>query len=204
MSQFIVGVTGGIGSGKSEVMRRFQAQGIEAFDADDMARVVVEPGRPALDDIVKKLGPDMLTAQGELNRPALRALVFSNPKVKRWLEQRLHPLINQELEQRLARAQSPYALLVSPLLFESEQNQLVDRVLVVDAPRELQLARASRRDNSDPQQIEAIIDSQMSREARLSRANDVVDNAAGRAELDQQVGKLHNRYLTLCNANSHD
>ena len=197
MSPFFVGVTGGIGSGKSEVMRRFQARGIEAFDADDMARVVVEPGRPALDDIVQELGPDMLTAQGELNRPALRARIFSNPEAKRWLEQRLHPLINQELEQRLARAQSPYALLVSPLLFESGQDQLVDRVLVVDAPRELQLARASRRDNSDPQQIEAIIDSQMSREERLARAEDVIHNDADQAHLERQLDSLHTQYLAL-------
>ena len=197
MSQFIVGVTGGIGSGKSEVMRRFQVRGIEAFDADDMARVVVEPGRPALDDIVQKLGAEILTAQGELNRPALRAQVFSNPELKRWLEQLLHPLINQELRERLARAQSPYALLVSPLLFESGQNQLVDRVLVVDAPRELQLARASGRDNSDPKQIEAIINSQMDREERLARAQDVLHNDADHAHLERRVDSLHTQYLAL-------
>jgi len=201
MSQFIVGVTGGIGSGKSEVMRRFQARGIEAFDADDMARVVVEPGRPALDDIVRELGPEMLTAQGQLNRPALRALVFSNPDIKRWLEQLLHPLINRELQERLARAQSPYALLVSPLLFESGQNRLVDRVLAVDAPRELQLTRASHRDNSEPKQIEAIINSQMDREERLSRAQDVISNDADRAHLERQIDRLHARYLALSQKN---
>jgi len=197
MARFIVGVTGGIGSGKSEVMRRFQARGIEAFDADDMARVVVEPGRPALDKIVRKLGPEMLTAQGQLNRPALRALVFSNPEIKRWLEQLLHPLINRELQERLARAQSPYALLVSPLLFESGQNRLVDRVLVVDAPRELQLARASRRDNGDLEQIEAIIDSQMGREDRLAAAHDVIHNDAGYAHLERQIERLNTQYLAL-------
>lgn len=202
MSQFIVGVTGGIGSGKSEVMRRFQARGIEAFDADDMARVVVEPGRPALDRIRHKLGSNILTEAGELNRSALRRLVFSNPDIKTWLEQLLHPLINAELKERLAKARSPYALLVSPLLFESGQDRLVDRVLVIDVPRAVQLRRAAQRDGVATAQIEAIIDSQMDRKKRLAKAQDIIDNTRSKKALAEQVAQLHQRYLSLSRLHS--
>lgn len=194
MARLIVGVTGGIGSGKSAVMERFQARGIEAVDADDMARVVVEPGQPALDKIAGHFGSDMLTGEGELNRPALRATIFSDPDAKRWLEGLLHPLINKALSERLAAAQSPYALLVSPLLFETSQDALVDRVLVVDAPEALQLARASQRDGADPKQIEAIMATQMNREDRLAKADDVIVNHGSMTELEQRVAALHEHY----------
>lgn len=194
MAQRIIGVTGGIGSGKSAVMRAFQAKGIEAVDADDMARVVVEPGQPALEAIAEHFGPDILTPEGALNRPALRAIIFSDTHAKNWLETLLHPLINRELRARLAAAQSPYALLVSPLLFETGQDELVDRILVVDVPEAVQLARASVRDGADPEQIKRIMANQMAREERLARADDVLDNSGDMADLERQVVELHQKY----------
>ena len=175
-------------------MRAFQAKGIEAVDADDMARVVVEPGQPALNAIAEHFGPDNLTPEGTLNRPALRTIIFTDPDAKTWLEALLHPLINRELRSRLAAARGPYALLVSPLLFETGQDKLVDRILVVDVPESLQLARASARDGADPEQIRRIMASQMSREERLRRADDVLDNSGGLADLKRQVGELHGKY----------
>ncbi len=194
MAERIIGVTGGIGSGKSSVMRAFKAKGIEAVDADDMARVVVEPGQPALDAIAEYFGPDILTSEGALNRPALRAIIFSDTDSKKWLEALLHPLINRELRARLAAAESPYALLVSPLLFETGQDELVDRILVVDVPEAVQLARASARDGADPEQIKRIMGSQMAREERLARADDVLDNSGDLADLERRVVELHQKY----------
>lgn len=194
MAERVIGVTGGIGSGKSSVMRAFQAKAIEAVDADDMARVVVEPGQPALNVIAEHFGPDILTPEGTLNRPALRTIIFSDPDAKTWLEALLHPLINRELRSRLAAAQGPYALLVSPLLFETGQDKLVDRILVVDVPESVQLARASARDGADPEQIRRIMASQMSREERLRRADDVLDNSGDLADLERRVGELHGKY----------
>jgi dephospho-CoA kinase len=194
MAERVIGVTGGIGSGKSSVMRAFQAKGIEAVDADDMARVVVEPGQPALNAIAEHFGPDILTPEGTLNRPALRTIIFTDPDAKTWLEALLHPLINRELRSRLAAARGPYALLVSPLLFETGQDKLVDRILVVDVPESLQLARASARDGADSEQIRRIMASQMSREERLRRADDVLDNSGDLADLERQVVELHQKY----------
>lgn len=197
MANLIVGVTGGIGSGKSSVMRAFEQLGIVAEDADVMARVVVEPGKPALKAIVEHFGPEMLSPDGSLDRPALRQIIFSDADAKQWLENLLHPLINQELEERLAAASSSYALLVSPLLFETGQDRLVDRVLVVDVPKTLQLERASQRDGVDVAQIQRIMASQMDRQERLSRADEVLDNSGDLASMQQQVERLHRAYLRM-------
>lgn len=197
MANLIVGVTGGIGSGKSAVMQAFEQLGIVAEDADVMARVVVEPGKPALKAILEHFGPDVLAPDGSLNRPALRQLIFSDADAKQWLENLLHPLINQELEERLSAAQSPYALLVSPLLFETGQDRLVDRVLVVDVPETVQLERASQRDGVDIAQIRRIMASQMDRQERLARADEVLDNREDLASMREQVERLHQRYLEM-------
>lgn len=197
MASLIVGVTGGVGSGKSAVMESFQKRDIAAEDADHMARVVVAPGEPALDAIAKHFGPDILTPEGALDRPKLRQIIFSDSDAKQWLEELLHPLINDELERRLAAAESPYALLVSPLLFETGQSRLVDRVLVIDVPESVQLERASWRDDVDVEQIQRIIDSQMSREERLKRADDVLDNRGDLVAMEEEVERLHKRYLEL-------
>ena len=197
MKPWILGLTGGIGSGKSAVAQGFIERGVHLVDADHAARWVVEPGRPALARIVEHFGPGVLQADGQLDRAALRQLIFTDPGQRRWLENLLHPLIGQEITQVLARATSPYAILVSPLLIESGQHHLTQRVLVVDTPEELQVQRTIARDQSTEQQVRAILQAQASREERLRHAHDVLLNDRDLAALDEQVERLHNFYLTL-------
>ena len=166
-------------------------------DADHAARWVVEQGRPALASIVERFGETVLAQDGSLDRAALRGLVFRDAAQRKWLEELLHPLIRQEIAEHLARATSPYAIMVSPLLVESGQYRQVDRVLVVDVPEALQVERASRRDQSSEAQIRAILEAQASREERLRHADDVLINDRDRAWLRQEVERLHNFYLTL-------
>lgn len=196
-TNLIIGLTGGIGSGKSEVGRRFQNLGATLVDADQLAHQLVEPGEPALARIAEHFGPEILTDEGRLDRLKLRALIFENPEEKRWLEELLHPLVNQEIRTQLKNATTPYAILMSPLLLETHQDRIVDRVLVVDTPESEQLNRATRRDQSNREQIEAIIRSQIPREERLERADDVVRNEGDLSELDEQVEKLNQFYLKL-------
>jgi dephospho-CoA kinase len=197
MKPWILGLTGGIGSGKSAAAQHFGELGIHTVDADHAARWVVEPGRPALSQIAEHFGTTILLPDGQLDRAALRARVFANPEERRWLEQLLHPLIRQEIIEHLGRAQSPYAILVSPLLIESGQYQLTQRVLVVDVPEDLQVQRAMARDGSDEAQIRAIIAAQASREERLRHADDVLVNDRDLAWLQAEVERLHHFYLTL-------
>ena len=196
----IIGVTGGIASGKSTVALAFAALGIPWVDADDVAREVVEPGEPALAEIVARFGEPVLHSDGRLNRRALREIVFAEPAERRWLEGVTHPRIRQRLIAHLERMQAegaPYVLLVSPLLFESGQSQLVDRCLVVDVPESLQIARTAARDEVGEAQARAIIAAQMSRSERLARADDIIDNSRGEAELTAQVAELDRRYRQL-------
>ena len=153
----IIGLTGGIGSGKSTVAEQFAALGIVSVDADQASRAVVEPGMPALDYIEEHFGPELITADGQLNRPALREIIFADPSEKAWLEALLHPLIRDWIMVQLQAATSDYVILESPLLFETDQHQLVDAVLLVDVPVELQLERASARDGSDKPGIQRIL-----------------------------------------------
>ena len=197
MKPWILGLTGGIGSGKSAVVEEFGRLGVHWVDADHAARWVVEPGRPALASIVERFGETVLAQDGSLDRAALRGLVFRDAAQRKWLEDLLHPLIRQEIAEHLARATSPYAIMVSPLLVESGQYRQVDRVLVVDVPEALQVERASRRDQSSEAQIRAILEAQASREERLRHADDVLINDRDRAWLRQEVERLHNFYLTL-------
>ncbi len=141
---WILGLTGGIGSGKSAAAARFVELGVHLVDADQAARWVVEPGRPALASIVERFGPGVLQGDGQLNRAALRQLIFADPTQRRWLEELLHPLIGQEIFSYLAKAESPYAIYVSPLLVESGQIEKTQRVLVIDAPQALQIQRTLR------------------------------------------------------------
>lgn len=194
---WILGLTGGIGSGKSAVAQHFIDLGIHLVDADHAARWVVEPGRPALAKIVEHFGPRVLQADGSLDRTVLRKLVFQDEAQRRWLEGLLHPLIFQEIAQYLARAESPYAVLVSPLLVESGQHRITQRVLVVDAPEQLQLQRSMDRDNSSEEQIRAILRAQASREERLRHAHDVLTNDKDLTWLKGEVERLHQFYLTL-------
>ena len=198
MSQpWILGLTGGIGSGKSAAADAFAELGIETVDADHAARWVVEPGRPALAEIVERFGEAVLLDDGQLNRAALREYIFAEPEQRQWLEGLLHPLIRTEITQFLDAAKSPYAILVSPLLIESGQHQIVQRVLVVDVPTEVQMARALQRDQVSERQLRAIMQAQLQRDERLKYADDVLCNAADKAALQQEVARLHDYYLTL-------
>ena len=197
---FIVGLTGGIGSGKTAVSRRFEALGIVVVDADVIAREVVEPGTPALAQIREHFGAEIIRPDGSLDRAALRRIVFSDAEAKRWLEALLHPLIGDETLRQLNTAPGPYVLLASPLLVESGQTAICDRVLVVDVPEAVQLQRTMQRDSNDAEQVRRIIASQATREQRLEAADDVVDNSADEAALDGQVAALHQRYTELAGA----
>ena len=197
MRPFTVALTGGIASGKSEVARRFGALGASVIDADIVARELVQPGAPALDEIVAAFGPHMLDAAGSLERAEMRALVFGDIEARRRLEAILHPRVRTELFARSADVPGPYAILVIPLLVESGHYDWVDRVLVVDLPRAQQLARAIARDRMTPSLAEAMIDAQATREKRLAIADDVIDNSGAPEALDGQIAALHQRYLEL-------
>jgi dephospho-CoA kinase len=194
---WILGLTGGIGSGKSAAAQCFVDLGIHLVDADNAARWVVEPGRPALAQIAEHFGAGVLQTDGTLNRAALRELIFKDPQQRAWLEGLLHPLIREEIKQYLARAQSPYAILVSPLLLETSQHQMVQRVLVIDVPEAVQIERTVLRDKTNEAQVRAILKAQASREERLSRADDVIVNDRDPAWLKSEVERLHQFYLTL-------
>lgn len=191
----IVGITGGIGSGKSAVTSRFEQLGITVVDADLAARVVVEPGRPALAAIAHRYGDTVTLADGSLDRAALRSRVFADVAERRWLEQLTHPLIGEELRSQLAQASSPYSILASPLLLETSQKDLVDTVVVVDVPEAVQLARTMARDNNDAAQVKRIMAAQLPRDERLAQADVVIDNSHSLAALDEVVQALHRQFL---------
>lgn len=197
MKPWVLGLTGGIGSGKSAVVGEFGKQGVHWVDVDHVARWIVEPGMPALAAIAERFGTTVLAPDGSLDRAVMRELVFQEPAQRKWLEELLHPLIRKETVDHLARAESAYAIMVSPLLVESGQYRQVDRVLVVDVPEVLQLERAVRRDQSSETQIRAILNAQASREDRLRHADDVLVNDRDLNWLKQEVERLHNFYLTL-------
>ncbi len=200
MSTFTVGLTGGIGSGKSAVSSRFENLGIRVVDADVASRVVVEPGRPALAAIEEHFGPEVIAPDGTLDRAALRKRVFQDAAERRWLEALTHPLINACIREALASADSPYAILAHPLLVETGQTGICQRVLVVDVPEELQVERTMARDNNPEAQVRAIMAAQASREERLAAADDVIVNDRDLAHLDAEVARLHALYLELAGA----
>ena len=193
----VIGVTGGIGSGKTAATDHFKALGITVVDADLASRVVVEPGRPALQAIAEHFGADVIAEDGTLNRRALREIVFANPDERIWLERLTHPLIAQEILQQIQASQSPYTILASPLLLESSQSRLVQRVLVIDVPEELQIARTTSRDNTNAEGVKAIIAAQMKRQDRLAKADDIIVNDKSLAELYAAVEALHQKYLEM-------
>jgi dephospho-CoA kinase len=197
-----VGLTGGIGSGKSAASALFEQFGICVVDADLVAREVVEPGTHALDKIVEHFGPDILDSHSVLNhskldRGKLRAIIFSDLVEKEWLESLLHPLIRDEIKKQLNNAYSPYAILVSPLLFETDQHKLVNRILLIDLPETLQRSRAAERDKSNTEQIQKIIDNQLSRECKIDKADDIISNMHDFAYLREEVERQHLHYLEL-------
>ena len=199
---FIVGLTGGIGSGKSTVAKAFSALGIKAVDADFASRAVVQPGMPALSRIVDHFAEqDIISPDGHLNRPLLREIIFADTQQKQWLEALLHPLIRDWNIEQLHAAETEYVILESPLLFETDQYQLVDVSLVVDVPTEVQLERASARDNNDKVQIQRIIDAQMSRQEKNNRADFVIDNSSDTETLTAVVIDLHQQFLKMAESN---
>lgn len=200
-TMMIIGLTGGIGSGKSTASSRFAEHGVTVINADHIAREVVTTDSPALRAIAERFGPDILQPDGSLNRTALREIVFDDQHQLDWLEQLTHPLIEAIIRQRLQTSRQPeeppYRMLESPLLLETQQKNLVDRVLLIDSPEALQIERVAGRDNNSGTQVKKIIASQMPREKKLSLADDVIENTATREELYQQVDSLHNQYCQL-------
>lgn len=196
---YIVGLTGGIGSGKTTIANLFAELGVPLVDADVVAREVVAKGSPLLSKIVEHFGSQILTKQGELNRAALREIVFHHDEEKQWLNNLLHPAIRERMKQQVSEQTSPYTLFVVPLLIENKLTALCDRILVVDVSPQTQLARSAQRDNNNFEQIQRIINSQVSQQARLKWADDVINNDAELAQnlphLQQKVLELHQFYL---------
>ncbi len=192
-----VGLTGGIASGKSTAAKFFGALGVPILDSDQIARDVVEPGQPPLGQLVERFGPSILTPDGHLDRPALREIVFSDPRARADLEALTHPAIGAAMEARSAAAGGPYQILVIPLLVEKNLSAHVDRVLVVDCEEQLQLKRLRAREGSTLEQARAILNAQVPRAARLKAANDVIHNDTDMNAVREQVAALHARYLDL-------
>ncbi|RMJ03958.1 Dephospho-CoA kinase [Marinobacter litoralis] len=193
----IVGLTGGIGSGKSTVVRLFGELGVHWVDADDVAREVVEPGMPALTAIAEHFGDEVLLADGALDRAWLRQKVFAEPAERAWLEALLHPIIRDEIIRQLQPANYtlPYTLLVSPLLLETDQHELANKILVIDVPESVQLERTMARDNNSREQVERIMAAQMAREDRCAKADAIIDNNQPLVEVERQVAELHNQWM---------
>src|SRR5271168_2446935 len=192
-----IGLTGGIASGKSTVAQRFSDLGVPVIDADEAARTVVAPGTQGLVAVIERFGPSVVAKNGELDRRALRDLIFSDPGSRRDLEAILHPLIRADMEQRAENATGPYIVMSIPLLVEGGSRDRVDRILVVDVDEAVQLKRLMARDRSSLAQAQAILASQASRSARLAAADDVLLNAGTVTDLRQAVDGLHEQYLRL-------
>ncbi|HHF5122641.1 TPA: dephospho-CoA kinase [Haemophilus influenzae] len=196
---YIVGLTGGIGSGKTTIANLFADLGVPLVDADVVAREVVAKDSPLLSKIVEHFGSQILTKQGELNRTALREIVFHHDEEKQWLNNLLHPAIRERMKQQLSKQTAPYTLFVVPLLIENKLTALCDRILVVDVSPQTQLARSAQRDNNNFEQIQRIMNSQVSQQARLKWADDVINNDTDLAQnlphLQKKVLELHQFYL---------
>lgn len=199
----VVGLTGGIGSGKTAVSDRFARLGVPVVDTDRLARELVEPGQPALAEIVVAFGEDCLDAEGRLRRDHLREQVFANLVGRRRLEAILHPRIRALARERIAALTAPYGLVVIPLLIETGMMDLVDRVLVVDAPETEQIRRIQTRDGLDEAQARRMLAAQATREHRLALADDIMENRDDLVALDLQVAKLHQHYCALALARPH-
>ena len=190
-----VGVTGGIGSGKSSAANRFRQLGVPVIDADLIARQIVEPGMPALQEIINAFGESVANDQGELDRSALRKIIFLDSNRKSQLEAILHPRIYNEILRSLSELSTPYAIVVIPLLAESKREYPLDRILVIDVPSDVQISRVTTRDNQSTEEVEQIISSQASRHSRLEIADDIIENVGSTDDLSERVDAMHLTYL---------
>lgn len=206
MDKFVVGLTGGIGSGKTTVANLFAKLGVDIVDADIVARNVVKPNSEALTQIQQHFGQDYILPDGNLDRSKLRQQVFSQPQAKEWLNSLLHPLIREKIVVDIDTTTSPYCILVAPLLLENSLDSYVNKVLVVDVTVSEQMIRTLKRDNGNEQQIQAIIDSQIDRDSRLLKADNIINNSGDSTSdnmhdnqqlLVENVRQLHERYLEI-------
>jgi len=192
-----IGLTGGIGSGKTTVANHFEKLGVPVIDADEISRRIVKRGLPAYQAIIQVFGTEVLAADGELDRAQMRQLIFSNAEAKAKLESILHPMIRQEIKAKVDKLHSDYCIIAIPLLVETGQLSLVDRILVVDVDPQTQITRTQARDGNSAAQVEAIIKSQASREDRLEVADDILNNNGDLKLLEANIDKLHLKYLGL-------
>lgn len=193
----IVGLTGGIGSGKSTVSDIFQKLGVEVIDADSISHELTATGQPGYTGILKLFGQQVLNEKKELRRDYIRKLIFNDHELKMALEGIIHPLVREEIVRRIDNISYPYCLISIPLLFESKSDINLDRILVVDLPEELQVERASRRDGVDEEDIEKIMQAQVPRQKRIELADDIITNDSGLESLAKQVNSLHEKYLQI-------
>lgn len=193
----VIGLTGGIGSGKTTVCSLFAKRGVEIIDADQVSRKLVLPGSVALMQLEENFGKEILLADGSLNRTRLRQMAFSDSGVRQKIEAILHPQIRSAIVQQIARSNSSWLILAAPLLLEHGSYNFVDRVLVVDADEAQQIARTSARDNCSSEEVQRIMQTQWTREQRLQRADDIISNNGNAAELEQQINTLYQQYESL-------
>ena len=194
----LIGLTGGIGSGKTAAANHFGFLGIDIVDADLASRAVVEPGQPALEAIAEHFGAAIIGADGGLDRAKLRKLVFAEESERKWLQRLLHPLISDYLAVQISGSNSTYCLLVNPLLLESSQSQWCRKIIVVDTAIETQIQRTMSRDDNNREQVQSIVNAQMSRDDRLSAADFILLNDQGMDDLKKNVEKIHRELVKLC------
>ena len=193
----IIGLTGGIGSGKSVASDKFASLGITVVDADVASRTVVEPGKPALQEIESHFGSEIITEDGQLDRAKLREIIASDAEERKWLESVLHPRIGEQIAKEISESTSPYTLFVAPLLLETNSQEMCARVVVVDVPNDIQVERTAKRDKVPTDQVEQMVSAQMEREKRLEKADDVLLNTSTIEELEKKVEQLHEMYLQM-------
>ena len=193
----IIGLTGGIGSGKSVASDKFKSLGITIVDADVASRTVVEPGKPALKEIEDHFGSGIITAEGKLDRNNLREIIATDPEERKWLESVTHPKIGEQITKEISESTSVYTLFVAPLLLETNSQEMCSRVVVVDVPKDVQIRRTAKRDKVSPNQVEQMVAAQMEREKRLEKADDVLLNSGTIEDLEKQVEALHKKYIKM-------
>ena len=198
----VIGLTGGIGSGKSTVTKCFASLGVPVIDADKITRELVKPGKAALKEIEAHFGQDIIQTDGLLNRDWLRARIFENPNERKILEGILHPRAKKYAKKIISKLKSPYCIFCVPLLLESGWDDMVQRILVIDVPRDLQIKRTMKRDGISKSQVETIINTQIDRDSRLAAADDLLTNMGSKASLLKQVNDLHKQYLELAERNN--